>query len=154
MKGQIQCQKFKNQNVCQEFYCSYRFLLQLLQVIWGKSGTNSNVNEILVFFVVQYKWDGVFWILKHIIALLCFIMFMCSCYAKSLLMFLLILGFLCLVGEQNFFLCFVFVRMVTMIIVSTNLGAHDIFDLSLINANMITSEHLKSWLNVQQVIRV
>jgi hypothetical protein len=29
-----------------------------------------------------------------------------------------------------------------MIIVDTDLGMHDIFDLSLINANMITSEHL------------
>jgi hypothetical protein len=32
--------------------------------------------------------------------------------------------------------------MVTMIIVGTNLGTHNMFDLSLINANMITSEHL------------
>ncbi len=41
----------------------------------------------------------VFGILKHIIALLCFVMFFCSCYAKNLLRFLLVLKFLCFVSE-------------------------------------------------------
>jgi hypothetical protein len=40
--------------------------------------------------------NPVFWILKHTIALLCFAMFPCSCYARNLSrFFLLVLGFLC-----------------------------------------------------------
>jgi hypothetical protein len=40
-----------------------------------------------------------FWILKYIVALLCFVVFMCSSYAGSLLKFLLVLGFLSFAGE-------------------------------------------------------
>jgi hypothetical protein len=56
--------------------------------------------------------NPVFWILKHIQALLCFVVFLCFYYVMSLLrFFLLVFKFLCFAGEWNFeFGCDVLVR--------------------------------------------
>jgi hypothetical protein len=43
--------------------------------------------------------NPILWILKYTITLLCFVVFLCSCYARSLLRFLLVFGFLCFVSE-------------------------------------------------------
>jgi hypothetical protein len=97
-------------------------------------------------FGVRDKWDGV-WLESNVLNFEPHQNFVVFCYVYVFLLCKELVEIF--VGTwipmfckwvNIFKLCVV--NTVTMIIVGTNLAVHNMFDLSLINASMITSEHL------------